>query len=474
MNHVEQRIQPHNIMLEQQVLGAVMARPENMERVTGLLRVEHFFAPEHQRIFGYCQLLFDRDRTVSPVSVSAYISAEEADAWEPIGGRAYIARLCGAATTTAYVREQAQDLIEYWRRREMMAAIDEVYPALHDMALPFEQSANVIEEASATLRIEGQARPTVMSIGDAVSSALNKAEEASRRGTGLVGLSTGLRDLDFKLGGLAAGDMIVIAGRPSMGKSTLALNIARNVAVNGHGVLYVTPEMTCEEFGFRILSDHCFAAGERIEYSDIRKGLTTPAQRAALDRAGDETQSLPFILEESGNITVPMIRGVARKTQRMMERKGTPLSMIVVDHMGLVTVPGAHSEFDKATYVSGQMKQLAKAFGVPVLAVSQLSRQVESRDDKRPHLSDLRQSGAIEQDADVVIFPYRHEYYLERSKPERFTSSAAQADWEAEADIHRNVCEAIIAKQRNGPIGSVRLFCDVAANAFRDMARGGF
>jgi replicative DNA helicase len=234
------------------------------------------------------------------------------------------------------------------------------------------------------------------------------------------------------------------------------------------GVVYVTPEMTDKELCIRILADEALRHGERIEYAALKRGDFGDASRRILAECSDAVKRAPLLVEEAGNITIPMIRGLVKRAEREFERNGTPLGLIVVDHMGLVTVPGARTEFDKVSFISAQMKQLAKTFHVPVLALSQLSRQVESRDDKRPQLSDLRQSGNIEQDADIVLFPYRAEYYLERSKPEKFKSNEAQADWEADLERARNVCDLAIAKQRNGPVGHVRLFCDMGASAFRN------
>lgn len=475
MNAISNEIAvPHSIQLEQQVLGAVMASPQNIERVIGFLRPEHFFEPAHARIYEYCALLFERDRSISPVSVASYVNEQEAKEWEEIGGRAYIARLCTAATTTAYVREQAEGLVDYWRRREFMAAIDATYPMIMDMAQPFEGAADIIEETAASLRLAGARKPTVSMIGKAVDAAIESAEKAAQRGTGLIGIATGLSDLDRKTGGMGEGDMIVIAGRPSMGKTALALNIAWNVARNEEeprGVAYISPEMTDTQLGIRVLADEAERIGKRFEYAEFKKGNFGDATRATIREVANIVRSRPFMIEEAGDITIPAIRGVVKKAARQFERDGAPLGLIVIDHMGLVSVPGAKGEFERVSYISGQMKQLAKSFGVPVLALSQLSRQVEARDDKRPQLSDLRQSGNIEQDADIVLFPYRHEYYLERGRPETFKTTEAQADYEAELSTWRGICDVAIAKQRNGPIGRVRLYCDMGASAFRDFEK---
>jgi replicative DNA helicase len=465
---------PHSIQLEQQVLGAVMSSPQNIERVIAFLKPEHFFDPVHRRIFEYCSLLFDRDRTISPVAVAAYVNENEASDWQPIGGRAYIARLCTEATTTAYVREQAEVLVDYWRRREFADAIDAAYPMVMDMASPFESAADLIEEASTSLRLAGRRKSTVTFIGDAVAGALARAEEAALRGTGLVGISTGLRDLDRKTGGFVAGDMIVLAGRPSMGKTTLAVNIAWAIATDPgdpRGVAYVSPEMTSEELGYRIVADEAERRGERIEYAKLKRGEFGDATRRIIHQCMETINSAPFFIEQAGDITFPAIRAAVKKLAREFERRGTPLGLIVLDHMGLISVPGAKGEFERVSYISNQTKQLAKSFEVPVLALSQLSRQVEARDDKRPQLSDLRQSGNIEQDADIVLFPYRHEYYLERGKPKKFKSNEAEADFEAEIVNWRNLAELDIAKQRNGPIGRVELYADMGASAFRDIDR---
>lgn len=463
---------PHSIPLEQQVLGAVMADAQNIERVIGFLRPEHFFEPTHARIYEYCALLFERDRSISPVSVASYVNEQEAKGWEEIGGRAYIARLCTAATTTAYVREQAEGLVDFWRRREFMAAIDATYPMVMDMAQPFEGAADIIEEAATSLRLAGRRKSTVSFIGDAVTNAMARAEEAAKRGTGLVGISTGLKDLDRKTGGLVAGDMIVLAGRPSMGKSTLAVNIAWHVATNEEdprGVAYVSPEMTDEELAYRVIADEAERRGQRIEYSKLKRGEFGDDTRRIIAECMETIGKAPFFIEQAGDITFPAIRGAVKKLARQFERQGIPLGLIVLDHMGLISVPGAKSEFERVSWISNQTKQLAKSFEVPVLALSQLSRQVEQRDDKRPQMADLRQSGNIEQDADIILFPYRHEYYLERGKPKKFKNDGDEADYESELSKWRNIAELDIAKQRNGPIGRIDLYADMGASAFRDI-----
>lgn len=470
-NETAERVLPHNLVLEQQVLGAVMCAADAMERVVGRLKPEHFYAGEHARIFRICETLFERDRTISPVAVGVYVTDAENEAWEEIGGRAYLAHLAANAATTAYVGEQVNDLIEYWRRREMIVKIDEVSPFIGDMAQPFDTVADALEDAASRLRVAAQHKPTIRMIGEAAQSAIERAEAAATQGTGLTGISTGLADLDAMTGGLAGGDMIVGAGRPSMGKTGLALAISRHVARLKRGVCYVTPEMTGEELAYRLLTEEIWHMGERVEYTDLKRGRFGDATRRLLGEARDILADAPLLIEEASSITMSGVRAVVKKAARQFERAGTPLGLVVVDHMGWIEVPSAKSEFEKISFVSGEMKKLAKSFDVPVLALSQLSRQVESRDDKRPVLSDLRQSGNIEQDADIVMFPYRHEYYLERSKPSEFKTVEARADWEADFGRWRNICELGIAKQRNGPVGRVRLFCDMGPSVFADLRK---
>ena len=460
---------PHNIELEQQLLGTLLMRSEYFERVASFLKPEHFYDPVHQRLFTLCHAIFEQNRPVSAMTVSAFVSEDESRSWEDIGGRSYVTRLLSFPAPDEYIIDHANQLIDYWRRREMLAMMNEAYPAINEMSSSFDAVSDMIEETAAGLRQEGKRIRTVMQIGEAVKQVVTHIDTPCDDRDALNGLSTGLRDVDAKLGGLAPGEMIVIAGRPSTGKSTIALNIGRITAMAGKGVLYISPEMTAREFGFRILSDEVFDAGERIEYASIRRRWLDDHQKAMLRAAAERADGWPLLIEEAGDITIGGIRSLAKKAQRQFERDGTPLSLLVVDHIGLVSVPSARGEFERVSYISAQMKALAKTFCVPVIALSQLSRQVESREDKRPMLSDLRQSGSIEQDADIVMFPYRHEYYLERSKPESFTSVNAEADWQTEFSKHKNRADIIIAKNRNGPIGSVKAFCDVAVNAFRDI-----
>ena len=463
---------PFNVEVEQILLGSILMRGENIESVVSLLRPDHFFEPIHTRIYEVCQVLFERDRTVSPVTVSAYLSDAEVASWSSIGGRGYLARLAAAGGTQGgKISEQARDVIEYWRRRQLASAIEEIAPAIHNLATPFEQVVDYLEDVSGDMRIEGASKPSRLAIARAATQAMESAERASQRTDGLTGLSCGIADVDRKLGGLNAGDMIVLAGRPSMGKTSVALNFARSVAQQGRGVLFVSIEMTAEQLAYRMLSDQAFDQGHVIPYDDIRRGKLDMVNREALKDASDALNDLPIEIDESPDVTMPGLRAICRKAARHFERKGTPLGLIVLDHMGLVSAPRIENSVARLTYISGESKKIAKHFGVPVLALSQLSRQVESRDDKRPLLSDLRESGAIEQDADVVIFTYRHEYYMERAKPEKFKSDAAAADWHADLHACHNKADLIIAKNRQGPIGTVKMFCDITCGAFRDLGR---
>lgn len=459
-----------NIELEQMVLGTILCHPEAVSMVAGTLKPEYFADPVHERIYSLCLDIFERDKTCSALTVASHVSEEEAQAWASFGGRGYLARLAGASIGVPMLREQSRDLIDWWRRRELQAAARQADYTATNMSTPFDGIVDMLEEATGELRQVGQKRVTMRSIGQAMDRAFERAEAAHTSGTGITGLSTGLKDLDAMLGGLGAGDMIVIAGRPSMGKSTLALDIARHVALDSQGVFYASPEMTAEEFGYRIMTDHAFDLGEAIAYSSFRQGKYGVDEYQAMQRARNALRDIPLRIEEKAGASIPFIRAGVKRAARDFERVGTPLSMIVVDHMGLLQAPRSVSRYEMLTYFSAEMKRMAKDFEVPVLAISQLSRQVEQRDNKRPKLSDLRESGAIEQDADVVIFPYRHEYYLERDKPD-FSSPAAEADWEAEFAQHKNKAEIIIDKQRNGPIGSVTVYCNMATSSFRDFGR---
>ena len=460
-----------NIELEQYFLGAVLTDPLAIEKVGSLVKPEYFSEGVHRRIWEICLELFDHDRTVTGVTVSAFIADEEAADWEEIGGRGYVARLCGAAIGSIGVEEQARDLIAWWQRRELQAVAGEAASMAANQSIPFDQITDMVEETTGELRQVGTRRRSLLSIDEAMEGAFQRAEAAHSDGTGIIGIATGLKDLDRMLGGLGAGDMIVIAGRPSMGKSTLALNITRNVVKQGIGVYYASPEMTAQEFGYRIMSDEAYERC-RVAYSDFRQGKYGVDEYRAMQAARASLKGVPLRIEERAGASIPFLRAGVKRAAREFERAGTPLGMIVVDHIGLLTGPKSSGRYEMLTYISAEQKRLAKDFGVPVLALSQLSRQVEQRDDKRPQLSDLRESGAIEQDADVVIFPYRHDYYLERDKPSTFKTAEAEADYEAELHSHRNKADLIIAKQRNGPIGTVKAYCNVASSSFRDLGGG--
>jgi replicative DNA helicase len=470
---------PHNIVAEQALLGAILLDNEVFTRVSERLRAEHFYDPVHGRIYAAAGQLISKGRLADGVILREQFARDGALA--EIGGEAYLVTLLEAAARfTAQAQEYADLIYDLSLRRELMQIGHEIATLAAD---PPEGAAasDILEEAERTLFAlaeSGTGSSGFSAFSDALATSIEVAAAAYERKSDVSGISTGFMDLDRNLGGLHQSDLIILAGRPSMGKTALALNLAFNVAharlkalrsgdvssaTNPGGVVaFYSLEMSSEQLATRLLSD-----AAAIESDRIRRGKISKEEYERLKDTAADLQVLPLHIDETGGIPIAQLQARARRLQRTHG-----LDLLIVDYLQLVTSSSRKSDgrVQEVSEITQGLKALAKELKVPLIALSQLSRQVETRDDKRPQLSDLRESGSIEQDADIVLFVYREEYYLRRQEPKEGTDE--HFAWTRQLSEIQNHAEVIIGKNRHGPIDKVKLFFDSRYTRFGNLADG--
>ena len=456
------RVPPGNLEAEQALLGAILVNNEAASKVTDFLLPEHFQEPGHQRIFAAALKLIERGQIANPVTLKYYFEQDEA--LTEVGGSQYLARLAGAAVTVINAEHYGRTIFDLALRRGLIQIGELVVNQAYDAVVDIEAKDQIeaAEQELFQLAQYGQADRGPQKFDNVLASAINMAEAAFHRDGQMMGVATGLTDLDQKLGGLHPSDLIILAGRPAMGKSALATNIAFHAAQNikrktlesgetqiidGAVVAFFSLEMSAEQLATRLLAEQAKIGSEKIRRGDISSNdfsqLVTASQ--AIERAS-------LYIDDTPALTVSALRTRARRLKRQYA-----LGLVVVDYLQLLRSTGRHTDnrVQEVSEITQGLKALAKELEIPVLALSQLSRQVEAREDKRPLLSDLRESGSIEQDADVVLFLYREEYYHERKQPEPDTSEHIK--WLEEAEKFHGMAEVIIGKQRHGPTGALRL-----------------
>ncbi|GIQ73499.1 replicative DNA helicase [Bradyrhizobium sp. ma5] len=473
------RSAPHNIEAEQGLLGAILVNNDAFYRVSDFLESKHFFEAIHQQIFETAGSLIRMGKVANPVTLKTFLPAEL-----DLGGMTvsqYLARLAAEATTIINAQDYGRTVYDLSLRRNLIQIGEEIVNVAYDAPVDFAPRAQ-IEDAERQLyglAETGRYDGGFQRFADALTVAVDMAAKAFQRDGKLSGISTGLRDLDAKMGGLQPSDLIVLAGRPGMGKTSLATNIAYNIArayvpevqadgttkaVNGGAVGFFSCEMSGEQLATRILAERT-----GIPSSHIRRGGITELDFEKIRDCSIELQSLPFYVDETGGLSISQLTARARRLKR---QKG--LDLIVIDYIQLLQGSGKKGNDNRVqeiTEITTNLKALAKELNVPVIALSQLSRQVENREDKRPQLSDLRESGSIEQDADVVMFVYREEYYLANKEPRPGTPE--HATWQAEMERALGKAEVIIGKQRHGPTGTVELHFEASVTRFGDLATDG-
>lgn len=454
---------PHNVEAEQELLGAIMLNNEAYDRVSTFLEAGHFFEPLHGRIFDVAGRLITKGHVATAVTLRSAFEADEAMA--EVGGPSYLATLTGAATTIINVLDYARVIYELALRRDLirigtsMVNTAFVPDEGEDSALQIENAEQELFSLAETGRREGG----FVNFGGALGEAVENAARAYHREGHLAGISTGLNDLDKHLGGLHNSDLIILAGRPAMGKTALATNIAFNAArmfeeeiddagrslpKRGARVGFFSLEMSAEQLATRILSEQTSIFSDKIRRGDI-----TMEEFERLSDAAAELEQVPLYIDDTPALSISALAARARRQKRQ-----TGLDLIVVDYLQLARPPGSgqsENRVQEVSQITQGLKAIAKELDIPVIALSQLSRQVESRDDKRPQLSDLRESGSIEQDADLVMFVYREEYYVQNTQPSEGTPE--HVEWQEKMERVHGKAEAIIGKHRHGPVGTVEL-----------------
>lgn len=462
-----ERTPPYNLEAEQALLGALLHNNLAFERVAEFLRAEHFSDPSHGRIYEAIQNLISRGRIADPITLKEYFDRDEA--LSEIGGGQYLAELAASVISIINTEDYGRKIYDFYLRRQLIDVGEGVVNDAHtyDLAITATDQIEMAEKKLFDLVTVGQQERTLQPFSTALKQALISAEVAYKRDSHVVGVTSGFKKMDECLGGFHPSDLIILAGRPSMGKTALATNLAFNAArvalekKEGAAVAFFSLEMSSEQLANRILGQEAGLSSDLIRRGDIGK-----SDFPRLVDASNRLNELPFFIDDTPALSVPALRTRAR---RLMRQEG--LGMIVIDYLQLLSTPGKRTADNRVlelSEITRGLKALAKELNVPVVALSQLSRAVEQRDDKRPQLADLRESGSIEQDADVVMFVYREEYYLSRKKPTG--SDDKVAEWEKSLNAVANLAEVIIAKQRHGPIGTVKLHFEGRLTKFSDLA----
>jgi replicative DNA helicase len=468
---------PHNIEAEQALLGAILVNNEALYRVSDFLEPAHFYNETHQQIYDTARSLIRTGKLASPVTLKTFLPADVDIAGLKVA--AYLTRLAAEATTIINAADYGRQVYDLAIRRDLIAIGEDMVNVAFDAPVdvaPREQIEDA-ERRLYDLAEIGKYGGGFQKFETALTTAVDMAARAYQRDGKLSGLATGLRDLDGKMGGLQPSDLIIVAGRPGMGKSALATNIAYNVArrymgevlpdghtqtVNGGIVGFFSLEMSAEQLATRIIAEQ-----SGISSSLIRRGGINEHDFEKIKDTAIELQNLPFFIDETGGLTVAQLAARARRLKR---QRG--MDVMVIDYIQLLagsTRRSQENRVQEVTEITTNLKALAKELNVPIVALSQLSRQVENRDDKRPQLSDLRESGSIEQDADVVLFIFREEYYLSNKEPR--PGSDEYIKWQTEMAAVHGQAEIIIGKQRHGPTGTVKLQFDAAVTRFDNLAR---
>jgi replicative DNA helicase len=470
------RSAPHNIEAEQALLGAILVNNEALYRVSDFLEPRHFFEPVHQNIYEITGSLIRVGKIANPVTLKTFLPADVDIAGLTVSQ--YLARLAAEATTVINAEDYGRTIYDLFIRRSLIVIGEDMVNVAFDAPVDFapreqiEDAERRLYELAETGKYDGG----FQRFASALTTAVDMAARAYQRDGRLSGLATGLHDLDRMMGGLQPSDLVILAGRPGMGKTSLATNVGYNIArawrgdvrpdghietVNGGIVGFFSLEMSAEQLATRIISEQTEIPSYRI-----RRGEIDPADFDRIAAVAREMEAIPLYIDETGGLSIAQLAARARRLKR---QRG--LDLLVIDYLQLLqgsSRRAAEGRVQEVTEITTGLKALAKELSVPILALSQLSRQVESRDDKRPQLSDLRESGSIEQDADVVLFVFREEYYLKNKEPRAGTDEHFK--WQTDMEAVHGKAELIIGKQRHGPTGTVPLQFKADVTRFSDLA----
>ena len=456
---------PSNIEAEQHLLGSVLVNNDIIDEISNIINHEKFYDPIHLKIYEVIETLNSKGMIANPITLKNYF--EKNQGLDDVGGVEYLVKLTRFSSSVKQAIDYAKIIHENYVKRELIKISDHIKNDSLDNNED-KSSEFIIEDAEKLLfdlAERGTFSQSFIKFNTALDQSINMAEQAMKNDQGIVGVPTGLTDLDEKLGGLHKSDLVIIAGRPSMGKTALATNIAYHAAKNiqlkekKSSVAFFSLEMSSEQLSTRILSEQ-----SRIKSNDIRRGKATEEELSRYIETSRDIYELPLYIDETPAITISTLSNRARRIKRLFG-----LNLIVVDYIQLMRTNSKKNEsrVQEISEITQGLKALAKELSVPVLALSQLSRAVEQRDDKKPQLSDLRESGSIEQDADVVLFVYREEYYEEKRQPK--LGSIEHAEWQSKMNDIAGLAEILIGKQRHGPTGNVQVEFEGMYTKFKDL-----
>ena len=467
---------PHSIEAEQQLLGGLLNNNDLYYSLEDKVDPEHFYDPVHSRIFEIISTRIKDGKLASAVTVNTFLTEDEG--LKELGGSSYLAQLMAGSVASSAIKDYSKLVYDLAIRRELIILGQEISSRAQSIKVDEQPEEQIILAEQNLYKIgdSGKSETGFKSFLKALGEAVQVANAAHHRDGNLAGISTGFIDLDKKMGGLHSSDLIILAGRPSMGKTSLATNIAYNIAksfkkndnadgtsetVNGGIVGFYSLEMSAEQLAARILSETA-----EIPSEQIRRGDMTETEFRRFVEAAKSIESSPLFIDDTPALTIAQLASRARRLKRTHG-----LDALIIDYLQLVRAGSSRdNRVNEISEITQGLKAIAKELNIPVIALSQLSRQVENRDDKRPQLADLRESGSIEQDADVVLFVYREEYYKEREKPSDHDLEK-MAIWQEEMDRLHGRAELILGKQRHGPIGTVELSFEGKYTRFGNLVK---
>jgi len=453
---------PNNIEAEQSVIGTILVSNEIFDEINNIISSKNFYDPMHQKIFSAIENLIFKGMLANPITLKNYFENEKDDLNVPD----YLVKVTKFSTSARQAIEYSKIIYDMFVRRELIKISEGTIDSakLKDLDLSGQNIIENSEKLLFDLAEKGSSSTSLVKFDEALKFTIEMASNAYKNDEGIVGVPTGLTDLDDRLGGLHKSDLIIIAGRPSMGKTALATNIAFNAARKlqesgkKSSIAFFSLEMSSEQLSTRILAEQ-----SRIRSNDIRRGRISDEQFDKFIETSKNISELPLFIDETPAISIAAVSNRARRIKRLFG-----LDMVVIDYIQLMRATNTKDgRVQEISEITQGLKALAKELSVPVLALSQLSRAVEQRDNHRPLLSDLRESGSIEQDADVVMFVYREAYYLEKKEPRPAT--VEHAEWQAKMNEVSSLAEIIIGKQRHGPTGNVMLEFEAMYTKFKDI-----
>ena len=472
----ERQVYPHNIEAEQALLGALLLNNDVFDKIESVVQAHHFYDPVHGRIFQIATRRIAKNALASPVTLKPFLADDPGLA--ELGGTEYLARLAASTVSIIAAKDYAETIRDLALRRDLMRIGEDIASRAAQFDTESEPGEQITEAEQSlyTLAEKGSYATGFVDFAKAAADAVDVITAAYQRQGKIAGLSTGFNDLDYRLGGLRRSDLLILAGRPSMGKTALATNIAFNVArrhrrgtlpdgstgtIDGGVVGFFSLEMSAEQLANRILS-----AEAQIKSQELLSGQIQEADMRRFIDVAIELERIPLYIDDTPALP---ISSLAARARRLKRQHG--LDLMVVDYLQLVRPASGRSDgrVQEVSEITQGLKAIAKELDIPVVALSQLSRQVEQREDKRPQLSDLRESGSIEQDADIVMFVFREEYYHERMKPSEEDESFPE--WQQKAERLHGRAEVIVGKQRHGPIGTVEMHFEGRYTRFSDPVK---